>query len=389
MVNTILVKRTTVAGRVPTAAQLAAGELAVNVPDGKLFLKRVSGAETVVELGQTGPQGPAGPQGATGATGASGPTGPQGPAGPTGATGATGPTPAHQWSGTSLRFYTGTAWGAYVNLKGATGAAGATGATGPQGDAGPTGPQGPAGPTGATGTKGDTGPTGPQGPTGATGPTPAHQWSGTSLRFYNGSTWGTYVNLKGDTGATGLTGATGPKGDTGATGPTGPQGPAGPTGPTGATGPQGPAGADGSPDTAGQVLAKLVTVDGSGSGIDADLLDGSHASAFAKLTGATFTGTVTAPNFVSSSDARLKSDIAPIIEALAKVQALTGVTFTIAGSDTRQMGLIAQEVQAVAPEAVVEAEGVLRLAYGNLVGLLVEAIKDLAQEVDQLKRTAP
>jgi hypothetical protein len=137
------------------------------------------------------------------------------------------------------------------------------------------------------------------------------------------------------------------------------------------------------------VLAKLVTVDGSGSGIDADRLDGSHASAFARLTGATFSGTVTAPNFVSSSDARLKSDIAPIPDALARVQALTGVTFTMAGSDTRQMGLIAQEVQAVAPEAVVETEGVLRLAYGNLVGLLVEAIKDLAQEVDQLQRTTP
>jgi hypothetical protein len=46
-------------------------------------------------------------------------------------------------------------------------------------------------------------------------------------------------------------------------------------------------------------------------------------------------------------------------------------------------------VQSVAPEAVVEAEGVLRLAYGNLVGLLVEAIKDLAAEVDQLKRSGP
>ncbi|THD71829.1 hypothetical protein E7681_17115 [Thalassobius vesicularis] len=298
MANTVLVKRTTVAGRVPTAAQLAAGELAVNVPDGKLFLKRVSGAETVIELGQTGPQGPAGP----------------------------------------------------------------------------------AGPQGVTG------PTGPQGPTGATGPTPAHQWSGTSLRFYNGSAWGAYVNLKGATGATGATGA---KGDTGATGPTGPQGPAGPTGATGPTGPQGPAGADGSPDTAAQVRAKLVTVDGSGSGIDADLLDGSHASAFALLSGATFSGTVTAPNFVSSSDVRLKSDIETIVDALAKVRAINGVTFTMAGSDARQMGLIAQEVQAVAPEAVVEAEGVLRLAYGNLVGLLVEAIKDLAKQVDQLKRTAP
>jgi hypothetical protein len=90
-----------------------------------------------------------------------------------------------------------------------------------------------------------------------------------------------------------------------------------------------------------------------------------------------------------SMGADVRHDIAPIADALAKVQALTGVTFTMAGSDVRQMGLIAQEVQAVAPEAVVKAEGVLRLAYGNLVGLLVEAIKDLAQEVDQLKRTAP
>ena len=141
--------------------------------------------------------------------------------------------------------------------------------------------------------------------------------------------------------------------------------------------------------TDAELFAKVTAQDGPGSGLNADLLDGTHASAFAQLAGATFTGVVTAPNFVSSSDARLKSDIAPISDALAKVQALTGVTFTMTGSDVRQMGLIAQDVQAVAPEAVVEAEGILRLAYGNLVGLLVEAIKDLAQEVDQLKRTAP
>ena len=141
--------------------------------------------------------------------------------------------------------------------------------------------------------------------------------------------------------------------------------------------------------TDAELFAKVTAQDGPGSGLNADLLDGTHASAFAQLAGATFTGTVTAPNFVSSSDARLKSDIAPISDALAKVQALTGVTFTMAGGETRQMGLIAQEVQAVAPEAVVEAEGILRLAYGNLVGLLVEAIKDLATQVDQLKRTSP
>ena len=363
MTNTLLVKRTTVAGRVPSTAQLAPGELAMNVTDGKLFLKRVSGSESVVELGQTGPQGPVGPAGPTGARG------------PTGAKGNTG-------------------------TAGATGAQGDIGPIGPQGPAGPTGPKGntgaagAVGPAGPTGSKGTTGATGPQGPTGSTGPTPAHQWSGTSLRFYTGTAWGSYVNLKGATGATGLkgntgnTGATGPAGPQGATGPAGPTGPRGLTGATGATGPvgpQGPAGANGSPDTAAQVRDKLKTVDGSGSGIDADLLDGSHASAFARLSGATFSGTVTAPNFVSSSDARLKSNVAVIGDALSKVQALTGVTFTMAGSDGRQMGLIAQDVQAVAPEAVVEAEGILRLAYGNLVGLLIEAIKDLKHELDHMK----
>lgn len=140
--------------------------------------------------------------------------------------------------------------------------------------------------------------------------------------------------------------------------------------------------------TNAELFAKVIAQDGSGSGLDADLLDGIQASAFAQLAGATFSGTVTAPNFVSSSDRRLKSDIAPIEAALSKIRRLSGVTYRMAGSDAREMGLIAQEVQEVAPEAVVEAEGLLRLAYGNLIGLLVEAIKDLAIQVDQLKRTS-
>ena len=54
--------------------------------------------------------------------------------------------------------------------------------------------------------------------------------------------------------------------------------------------------------------------------------------------------------------------------------------------EARALGADGLAAHGVAPEAVVEQEGVLRLAYGNLVGLLVEAIKDLAEEVDQLKR---
>ncbi len=172
----------------------------------------------------------------------------------------------------------------------------------------------------------------------------------------------------------------------GQTGPQGPQGPSGPTGPTGTTGPQGSqgaAGADGSPDTAAQVLAKLVTVDGPGSGLDADKLDGNQASAFARLSGATFTGTVTAPNFVSSSDRRLKTDIETIGDALNLVRDLRGVRYVMGGQPG--IGVIAQEVEPILPEIVSEADGLKRVAYGNLAGLLIEAIKVLADEIDQLK----
>jgi hypothetical protein len=60
----------------------------------------------------------------------------------------------------------------------------------------------------------------------------------------------------------------------------GPRGATGPQGPQGATGPAGAPGADGSPDTSQQVLAKLLGVDGTGSTLDADLLDGQSSSAF-------------------------------------------------------------------------------------------------------------
>jgi len=66
----------------------------------------------------------------------------------------------------------------------------------------------------------------------------------------------------------------------------GPQGPAGPPGPAGVQGLQGPAGQNGapgqngSPDTGAQILGKLAPVDGSGSGLDADTLDGQNSTAF-------------------------------------------------------------------------------------------------------------
>ena len=77
----------------------------------------------------------------------------------------------------------------------------------------------------------------------------------------------------------GLRGPVGPQGEIGPAGPAGPVGPRGPRGPAGQSGGDG---ADGSPDTPEQVRDKLLTVDGTGSGIDADRLDGFDSAAFVR-----------------------------------------------------------------------------------------------------------
>lgn len=99
------------------------------------------------------------------------------------------------------------------------------------------------------------------------------------------------------------------------------------------------------------------------------------------------TGNLTAAGSVTAySDERLKTDIEEIASALDKVKTLRGVTYTRTDIGVRQVGLLAQEVQRVLPEAVVEGDGgYLSLAYGNLVGLLVQAIKEQQQQIDDLR----
>ena len=98
---------------------------------------------------------------------------------------------------------------------------------------------------------------------------------------------------------------------------------------------------------------------------------------------------VTADNDITAfSDARLKTNVQVIDHALDKVQSINGVTFnrTDLNLGRKQTGLIAQELQKVLPEAVIEtSDGTLAVAYGNVVGLLVEAIKELKSEIEVLK----
>jgi hypothetical protein len=218
------------------------------------------------------------------------------------------------------------------------------------------------GPTGYTGSVGATGGTGPTGPTGPTG--------------YTGSA----STVAGPTGPTGPTGSNGTNGGIGYTGSAGPTGPTGAPGPTGSTGGTGPTGPTGNPFGGGTFTAN-VAVTGS----------------------ITATGDITA----FSSDKRLKENYNQITNAVNKVMSLNGVTYNwnslanqLVGYDqtTRIVGLIAQELEAVLPEAVKLApfdrdengnsksgENYKTIQYEKVVPLLVEAIKELKAEVDALK----
>lgn len=92
----------------------------------------------------------------------------------------------------------------------------------------------------------------------------------------------------------------------------------------------------------------------------------------------------------STSDARDKTAVQRIDGALDRVRRITGYTYERrddpGGGGQRYAGLLAQEVREVLPEVVHEGhDGRLTLAYGNVVALLVEAIKDLSAEVAELR----
>jgi hypothetical protein len=98
-------------------------------------------------------------------------------------------------------------------------------------------------------------------------------------------------------------------------------------------------------------------------------------------------------DIVAYSDARVKDNIEVIPGALAKVQALRGVTFTRTDAmeqdmQKRHAGVIAQEVLKVLPEVVSGSEeDKYSVAYGNMAALFIEAIKEQQLQIEELKNT--
>jgi len=93
---------------------------------------------------------------------------------------------------------------------------------------------------------------------------------------------------------------------------------------------------------------------------------------------------------ITNSDIRLKTDIKRIENALDKIMTLQGITYTSVENknkeQNRKTGLIAQEVNQVLPEATsINSDGFYTISYGNLAGLIIEAIKELKTEINELK----
>ena len=106
-----------------------------------------------------------------------------------------------------------------------------------------------------------------------------------------------------------------------------------------------------------------------------------------KLTFTPSTGLLTSTDYNSSSDMTLKEDFVPIQNPLDIISQLTGFGFTWKDSKERAYGLSAQEVEKVIPEIVKDRpDGTKGINYMNLVAFLVEAIKDLKQEITELKK---
>jgi hypothetical protein len=95
-----------------------------------------------------------------------------------------------------------------------------------------------------------------------------------------------------------------------------------------------------------------------------------------------------------SSDERLKENIQPIVDALSKVESISGNTYdwkegfeTIHSHTGNDIGVIAQEIEKVLPEVVTNREtGYKAVQYEKIVPLLIEAIKELSAKVKELEK---
>jgi hypothetical protein len=101
--------------------------------------------------------------------------------------------------------------------------------------------------------------------------------------------------------------------------------------------------------------------------------------------GANISGVVTATDFNSASDIKLKNNVTVIDKALDKVSQLDGVSFDWKDTGRSSLGVIAQDVEKVLPE-LVSGEENKTVNYNGLVGLLIQCVKEQQKEIEELRR---
>ena len=105
-----------------------------------------------------------------------------------------------------------------------------------------------------------------------------------------------------------------------------------------------------------------------------------------KLTYNPSTGAMTAVDFNSTSDINLKENIHTVGNALEITEQLRGVSFDWKETGRSSYGVIAQELEEVLPELVKNGE-VKSVNYNGIIGVLIEAVKELKKEIEDLKNT--
>jgi hypothetical protein len=105
------------------------------------------------------------------------------------------------------------------------------------------------------------------------------------------------------------------------------------------------------------------------------------------LMGLETTGNIRGLAFYYTSDGRLKKDITPISDSLDKLEKLNGVYFNWKDNNKPSMGLIAQDVEKVFPEAVSTntENGMKSVDYGKMVAPLIEAVKSQQEKISTLE----
>tara|TARA_R110002072_G_scaffold1322_2_gene10783 strand:+ start:6971 stop:8245 length:1275 start_codon:yes stop_codon:yes gene_type:complete len=119
-----------------------------------------------------------------------------------------------------------------------------------------------------------------------------------------------------------------------------------------------------------------------------DVLDNGHSLSLSSTLHAdgAITSNADITAFNSASDRTLKENIERIENALDKVGTLAGYTFNYKGREEKMSGLMADEVSEVLPEVVYEFDGEHKaIRYGNMMGLIVEAINELRVDVEYLR----